>query len=282
MKSHSFIFLIITLLIGLIILVRYKLLFSSTLTLPSRNFSLSSSWFKASNDQQLFVFPNESSLVRLYLDIVRDTVCGLTLRTQEHAAEGMTSVKLVPLDIRRRITGQDWPATGITMVGQKRLMNIEWSLRLVIAKNVRGDFIECGVWRGGSSIFARAVLKALNIKDRHVWLVDSFQGLPRARTSHDDDGWSKQEYLRVLMILISSISERLVFCSFRFHLKKSGPIFNHFIYSMIKCISVKAISSIPFLDVMSLKLLFFEWMVICMNQQWINYSICMQKYLLVV
>lgn len=143
-----------------------------------------------------FTFASESPIVRAYLNVVRDTVCGLTLRTREMAVDGDLK-NLRPLNMDMRLKGLDWPLIGITMVGQRRLINIEWALRRVIAMNVPGDFIECGVWRGGSSVFARAVLKALNDQNRHVWLADSFQGLPKARTANDDDSWSRQEYLKV-------------------------------------------------------------------------------------
>jgi O-methyltransferase len=52
----------------------------------------------------------------------------------------------------------------------------------VCANDVPGDLIETGVWRGGASIFMRAVLKALGDRDRVVWLADSFQGLPQPNT----------------------------------------------------------------------------------------------------
>jgi hypothetical protein len=97
------------------------------------------------------------------------------------------------------------------MIGQKRLVNIEWALRFVIANNIPGDFIECGVWRGGGSIFARAVLKVFNIKNRHVWVVDSFQGLPKARTTNDHDEWLKQTYLRVLIYFLRKTKDHLLF-----------------------------------------------------------------------
>jgi hypothetical protein len=194
-------------LISIFFLIRHISFYSSPCVCPSKNVS---SLFEVSNDTltiksnengQLFTFPDESPFVRLYLNVVRDTVCGLTLRTQEHAAQGIPIVKIVPMDVAQRIVGEDWPAIGITMIGQSRLINIEWALRFVIANNISGDFIECGVWRGGGSVFARAVLKALNIKDRHVWVADSFQGLPKARTSNDADSWSQIEYLRVLIYL---------------------------------------------------------------------------------
>ncbi len=34
------------------------------------------------------------------------------------------------------------------------------------------------MWRGGATIFMRAVLKAHGVTDRIVWVADSFQGLP--------------------------------------------------------------------------------------------------------
>jgi hypothetical protein len=162
-----------------------------------------------SDDKELPLISNESPLVRLYLDIVRDTVCGLTLRTQESSVVPGINVIKHPFDITLRTAGEDWPLIGISMIGQSRLINIEWALRFVIANDVSGDFIECGVWRGGGSVFARAVLKALNIEDRHVWLVDSFEGLPKPRTANDHEEWSKYTYLRVLIYFLNKMKDHL-------------------------------------------------------------------------
>ncbi|CAF2952178.1 unnamed protein product [Rotaria sp. Silwood2] len=141
----------------------------------------------------------ESPLIRLYLDVVRDTVCGLSLRTQEGTIDSDTKNKR-PVRVHERVAGRDRPLIGITMIGQRRLDNIEWALRRVISNKIPGDFIECGVWRGGASVYARAVLKALEVTDRHVWVVDSFQGLPKARTNNDDNSWYKMEYLKVRVL----------------------------------------------------------------------------------
>ena len=50
----------------------------------------------------------------------------------------------------------------------------------VIADDVPGDLIETGAWRGGSTIYMRAILAAYGVTDRTVWVADSFEGLPRA------------------------------------------------------------------------------------------------------
>ncbi|NOD93859.1 macrocin O-methyltransferase [Ruegeria sp. HKCCD4884] len=74
--------------------------------------------------------------------------------------------------------GWDWPSVAFTMVGSKRLANVRTLVESVIGNKVPGDFVETGVWRGGASIFAKAVLFAYGINDRRVVLCDSFQGLP--------------------------------------------------------------------------------------------------------
>jgi len=81
-------------------------------------------------------------------------------------------------DRNRRMNGQDWPSYAHTMVGLKRLDNIQFCVEDVIKRQIPGDLIETGVWRGGSTIFMRAILKAYDIADRNVWVADSFEGLP--------------------------------------------------------------------------------------------------------
>jgi hypothetical protein len=61
------------------------------------------------------------------------------------------------------------------MVGLGSLDNIQFCMEDVLRKRIPGDFIETGVWQGGTAIFMRAVLKAHNVSDRTVWVVDSFQ-----------------------------------------------------------------------------------------------------------
>lgn len=45
----------------------------------------------------------------------------------------------------------------------------------ILQENIPGDFLEAGVWRGGAAIFMKALLAEAAIKDRKVWLADSFQ-----------------------------------------------------------------------------------------------------------
>ena len=77
-----------------------------------------------------------------------------------------------------RAAGLDNNPRAHTMIGLARLDNIQQCAEQVIAERVPGDFIEAGVWRGGATVLMRAILKAHDVKDRCVWVADSFDGLP--------------------------------------------------------------------------------------------------------
>ena len=88
----------------------------------------------------------------------------------------------VEFDPEVRTEGKDQPALAHTMIGLKRLDNIQNCIEDILRSKVPGDLIETGVWRGGATIFMRAVLKAYEVKDRRVWVADSFEGLPPPNT----------------------------------------------------------------------------------------------------
>ena len=60
------------------------------------------------------------------------------------------------------------------------------SLMLDVVNNaVPGDFIEAGVYKGGTVIFMRGFLLAHAIEDRLVWAADSFSGIPLSRNARE-------------------------------------------------------------------------------------------------
>jgi hypothetical protein len=86
-----------------------------------------------------------------------------------------------------RLDGTDWPEYGFTMIGIKRLENIQMCATKIIEQNIEGDFLEAGVWKGGASMFMRAILKCHGIRNRNVWLADSFKGLPPPKPEYPAD-----------------------------------------------------------------------------------------------
>ena len=80
-----------------------------------------------------------------------------------------------------------------TMIGLRQLDNMQTCIVDVIDKGVPGDLLEAGVWRGGMTIFMRAVLRAYGEPNRKVWVADSFEGLPAPDVNVESYGWQAGE-----------------------------------------------------------------------------------------
>ena len=124
----------------------------------------------------------------LYLDLIRRDLTRYGLDELmpvrwplRRALLKTTSLMLVasrPFDQQKRDLGLDWPTDAETMIGMQRLTSLQHCVETVLADDIPGDLVECGVWRGGASILMRAVLAAYGDETRSVWLADSFEGLP--------------------------------------------------------------------------------------------------------
>lgn len=64
----------------------------------------------------------------------------------------------------------------LSMVSAERLIVTALSCRYVIENNIEGDFVECGVWRGGNSLIAKSIF-AETSSSKHVYLFDTFEGM---------------------------------------------------------------------------------------------------------
>jgi hypothetical protein len=93
------------------------------------------------------------------------------------------TLEVVPAERRKRRKGGDWPVNGLTMIGFQRLDSLQHCVEDVLQENIPGDLIETGVWRGGASIFMRALLKVHGVTDRKVYVADSFEGFPEPARS---------------------------------------------------------------------------------------------------
>ena len=90
-----------------------------------------------------------------------------------------SDISQYPKEIQNMIGGLVWPTVGETMIGLHRMNNVECCVEQIIKDNIEGDFIETGVWKGGACIYMRALLKEYKIKNKIVWVADSFEGLPK-------------------------------------------------------------------------------------------------------
>lgn len=67
---------------------------------------------------------------------------------------------------------------GVTLCPREGLDNVQMCVETVLRDGVPGDLLEAGCYRGGQGILMRGLLRAHGDDSRHVWLADSFEGLP--------------------------------------------------------------------------------------------------------
>jgi O-methyltransferase len=124
----------------------------------------------------------------LYLDLLKRSLANTIYGDTNISPGAATSEYSAEL----RENGRDWPAMAHTMIGMKRLNNLQDCVERILIENIPGDLIETGVWRGGASILMRGILEAFGDRNRQVWVADSFEGLPEpdpiAYPADTDDG----------------------------------------------------------------------------------------------
>jgi O-methyltransferase len=109
------------------------------------------------------------------------------------AKRNIKLVRALPFDEQKRNLGLDWPASAETMIGMQRLTSLQHCAETVLAEDIPGDLVECGVWRGGACILMRAVLAVYGDEKRCVWVADSFAGVPPP----DKENYGADENLRL-------------------------------------------------------------------------------------
>ncbi|MBN9415878.1 MAG: class I SAM-dependent methyltransferase [Candidatus Eremiobacteraeota bacterium] len=171
-------------------------------------------------------------MARSYLKLLRDSLCNLHYPRQDSSpvsaaelAQAQTTLETVrerfadhpQAQVRhllRQITPQlavewfrrnSWQA--YTLLDEAGLDNIQRCTSQILETNVAGDLIECGVWRGGSCIFMRGLLRAFGDGRRQVWVADSFQGLPEPDPQVSPLDAISHEFLRVIGGLRCSLEE---------------------------------------------------------------------------
>ena len=108
----------------------------------------------------------------LFLDLMKRSLTNTLFATEPDANEA-DNPRYVSQAIQHY---QQGPA--VSMVPLARLDQLQNCIVDVVRNGVAGDLVETGVWRGGVTIFMRALLNVLGDQDRRVWAADSFEGLP--------------------------------------------------------------------------------------------------------
>lgn len=79
-----------------------------------------------------------------------------------------------------------------SMTSRERMYALYKSVEYIVNNDIPGDFVECGVWRGGNGMLIAYTLLELGIKDRKIFLYDTFGGM--TQPTELDHGFADNDY----------------------------------------------------------------------------------------
>lgn len=134
--------------------------------------------------------PSTANLVAVLPDIIRE------LQPKDQPRLGGYQLEMATYDLKT-VMGDVEPdffpiferCCKYSMTSWQRLYNLHAAVRYAVRTNIQGDFVECGVWRGGSMMMVAHTLLALGCTDKRLFLFDTFEGLPKPDKSLDVDVW---------------------------------------------------------------------------------------------
>ena len=76
-----------------------------------------------------------------------------------------------------------------TMTSIERGYSLFKSVEYIVKNKIPGDFVECGVWKGGSCMLIAQALALFGDAERKIFLYDTFEGMPKP-TEEDVISWN--------------------------------------------------------------------------------------------
>ncbi|HJU56714.1 MAG TPA: TylF/MycF/NovP-related O-methyltransferase [Pyrinomonadaceae bacterium] len=115
---------------------------------------------------------------------------GLKVSRRVDEWEGWRFADLSPAD--KELIRSVSPYTMTSVEGLCELIN---AVSYVVKEQIPGEIVECGVWRGGSMAAAAMTLTRLDSQDRHLYLFDTFEGMPQPGAR--DINWEGEKALDI-------------------------------------------------------------------------------------
>ncbi|MFC1668664.1 TylF/MycF/NovP-related O-methyltransferase [Chlamydiota bacterium] len=81
-----------------------------------------------------------------------------------------------------------------TMTSRARMYALYQAVKYIVKSKVQGDFVECGVWKGGSTMLIALTLLKCEEANRKIYLYDTFEGMPKPTSKDQRITDGKQSY----------------------------------------------------------------------------------------
>jgi len=89
-----------------------------------------------------------------------------------------------PIDIDSNFIEEYKMIEAYTATSIERVYALKNAITYIIKNKIKGDFVECGVWKGGSCMLMAKTLVNQEEKERKIWMYDTFDGMTEPT---DDD-----------------------------------------------------------------------------------------------
>ena len=112
-----------------------------------------------------------------YIDLIKRSITNFLYLGKQGDFAKFSSVRRY--DAKKGEWLVDAHSRPMTLQSKGQLDLIEKSILDLELRQVPGDYIEAGIWRGGALILMRALLDAYGIEQRKIYAADSFSGIPQ-------------------------------------------------------------------------------------------------------
>ncbi len=98
------------------------------------------------------------------------------LNVTRYAPPAVTDVNIpeYPMDYEPEVINIIKKSKGYTMTSHEKLYQLVGIVKYIVDNRISGDFVECGVWRGGSVLVMIETLKLLKVNHIKLHLFDTF------------------------------------------------------------------------------------------------------------
>lgn len=89
-----------------------------------------------------------------------------------------TTIVAPPVELSKEAIGivSEVETRAYSSSSKQRLYATALACQYAIQNEIKGDFVECGTWRGGHAIIAKAIFDSYD-SERKVWIFDTFSGM---------------------------------------------------------------------------------------------------------
>lgn len=159
----------------------------------------------------------ENPAARRYIDLLARAVTNYLYLGGDREFDAFRASTHYDLDAARWAI--DRASQPTSLLTELQLEIIRRSIAYIGERDIPGDLLEAGVWRGGAIIFMRGVLEAYAMEGRRVVAADSFAGIPlNIRATGDPvDQWADRwiaslDEVRANIMRFGLLDDRVEFC----------------------------------------------------------------------